>query len=114
LIGEDVTTALLDWRVLAGLAVIAAVSALVSLYLSAFLLGLSGWMFRGHASPAAMRAVVAWSMAPFCAALVISLALIAASVSLVAATPRGRPLPRSRVHGTSPTWLPPHGRSLAY
>jgi len=78
LIGEDVTTALLDWRVLAGLAVIAAVSALVNLYLSAFLLGLSGWMFRGHASPAAMRAVVAWSMAPFCAALVISLALIAA------------------------------------
>jgi signal peptidase I len=76
-IGEDVTTALLDWRALASLLVIATALALVNLYLHGLLLSWSGRIFRGRASPAQMRAVVAWSMAPPCAALVLSLVMIA-------------------------------------
>jgi signal peptidase I len=81
-IGEDVTTALLDWRVLAGLAAVSAVLAVVNLYLHALLLSWSGRLLGGQASPAQMRAVVAWSLAPPSAALVISLLMIA-SLSLI-------------------------------
>jgi signal peptidase I len=76
-IGEDVTTALLDWRALAGLAAIATVFAVISLYLHALLLSWSGRILGGQASPAQMRAVVAWSLAPPSVALVISLIMIA-------------------------------------
>jgi signal peptidase I len=81
-IGEDVTTALLDWRVLTGITVIATALAVVNLYLHAFLLSWSGRILRGQASPAQLRAVVAWGMAPLCAALMMSLVMIA-GLSLV-------------------------------
>jgi signal peptidase I len=75
-IGEDVTTALLDWRVLASLAVIAAALAVVNLYLHALLLSWSGRLLGGRASLAQMRPIVAWSLAPPSAALAISLLMI--------------------------------------
>jgi signal peptidase I len=76
-IGEDVTTALLDWRVLTGLAVIATTLAVVNLYLHSLLLSWSGRPLGGRASPAQLRAVVAWSLAPPSAAFVISVVMIA-------------------------------------
>lgn len=76
LIGEEVTTPLLDWRLLAGLAGLATVLALAGIYLNGFLLSWSGRIFGGRASPAQMRAVVAWGSVPLCASLAISLVMI--------------------------------------
>jgi signal peptidase I len=73
LVAEGLTTALLNWRFLSGGAVIAAVMGIVNLYLNALLLSWSGWIFGGRASPAQMRAVIAWGMAPLCVALAIYL-----------------------------------------
>src|SRR5262249_45959781 len=56
--------------------VIVLVIGVANLYLNALCLSASGRIFGGHASPAQMRAVVAWGMAPLCLALVIDLALI--------------------------------------
>jgi signal peptidase I len=71
------TTALLDWRFLLGAAVVATAFGIVNLYVNAVLLSWVGRIFRGHATPAQMRAVFAWGMAPLGVALVIYLAVIA-------------------------------------
>jgi signal peptidase I len=73
MVDEGLTTALVDWRFLVGTAFIAAIMGIASLYLSALFLSWSGRIFGGRASPAHMRAVLAWGMAPLCAALVIYL-----------------------------------------
>jgi signal peptidase I len=76
LIRAKIPVAALDWRFAAAGVVIALVIGVASLYLNALCLSWSGRIFGGHASPAPMRAVVAWGMAPLCAALVIDLVLI--------------------------------------
>src|SRR5215813_2462853 len=73
LVDEGLTTALLDWRFLAGAAVTAAVVGVVGLYLSAILLSWSGRIFGGRASLAELRAVSAWGMAPLCVSLLVYL-----------------------------------------
>jgi signal peptidase I len=78
LLGKGLTTALLDWRFLTGIAVTAAVLGIVSLYLSAIFLSWSGRIFGGRASPAQMRAVSAWGMAPLCVGLLIYLVTLTA------------------------------------
>jgi signal peptidase I len=75
LAGEEVGP-LLDWRVLTLGAIAALVIGGPSLYLGAFLLRWSGLIFGGFASPAQMRAVLAWGSAPFCAALAIYLVVV--------------------------------------
>jgi signal peptidase I len=64
-------TALLDWRMVAGLAVFGALYGIFSLYLSALLLRWCGRLFGGRASQAQLRAVVAWSLLPYILALVL-------------------------------------------
>jgi len=73
LIDEGLATALLDWRFVAGMVVIAGVIGIVSLYMNALFLSWAGRIFGGRGSPAQMRAVFAWGMAPACLALVIYL-----------------------------------------
>jgi len=76
-IDRGLTTTLLDWRFLLGAVVVATAAGIVNLYVSAVLLSWVGRIFRGRASPAQMRAVIAWGMAPLGVALVIYLAVIA-------------------------------------
>jgi len=78
LLGKGLTTALLDWRFLAGVAVTAAVLGIAGLYLSALFLSWSGRIFGGRASPAQLRAVLAWGMAPLCVGLLIYLVALMA------------------------------------
>jgi signal peptidase I len=73
LIEKGLATALLDWRFLAGMVVVAGVFGIVSLYVNALFLSWVGRIFGGRGSPAQMRAVFAWGMAPACLALVIYL-----------------------------------------
>src|SRR5215471_13536541 len=73
LVGEGLTTALLDWRFLAGVGVIAVAIGIVGLYLNGLFFSWSGRILGGRALPAQMRAVFAWGMAPLCMALVIYL-----------------------------------------
>jgi signal peptidase I len=76
LVGEGITDALLDWRFLAGGAVVAVVAGIVSLYFNAFVMRWSGRPLGGRASSSEMRAVVAWGAAPLCAALAIHLVAV--------------------------------------
>jgi signal peptidase I len=73
---EGLTTALLDWRLVIALVVVTIIMSIVSLYLNAFFLSWSGRIFGGHTSPAQMRVIFAWSMAPFWVALAISLVIV--------------------------------------
>jgi len=73
LVEKGLATALLDWRFLAGLVVIAGAFGILSLYVNALFLSWVGRIFGGRGSPAQMRAVFAWGMAPACLALVIYL-----------------------------------------
>jgi signal peptidase I len=76
LVGEGLTTALLDWRLLTGVGVIAVAIGIVGLYLNGLFFSWSGRILGGRALPAQMRAVFAWGMAPLCVTLVIYLATI--------------------------------------
>jgi len=93
LVGVGLATALLDWRFLAGTAVVAAVVGAVSLYVNALLLTWAGRIFGGRASPAQMRAVFAWGMVPLCLALVIYLAGLTGLQLFAAAGPASSPAP---------------------
>ena len=65
--GFSFTTELLDWRLLTIGAIVAiggAILGIVNLYVSAVLLSWSGRMLGGRASPAVMRAVLAWGYLP--------------------------------------------------
>jgi signal peptidase I len=73
LVEKGLATASLDWRFLAGMVVIAGVFGIVSLYVNALFLSWVGRIFGGRGSPAQMRAVFAWGMAPACLALVLYL-----------------------------------------
>ena len=72
-VSERLTTALLDWRFLAGIAVAAAVLGIASLYVNALFLNWSGRIFGGRASLAELRAVFAWGMAPLCVGVLVYL-----------------------------------------
>ena len=78
LLGDGLTTALLDWRFLAGIAVTAVVLGIPSLYLSAIFLSWSGRIFGGRTSLADMRTVYAWGMAPLSVGLLVYLVTLVA------------------------------------
>jgi signal peptidase I len=75
-IGDRIAVPVLDWRFLAVGAAASLVIGIVTLYLYVFCMALAGWMLGGRASLGAMCAVIAWGVAPLCAALVIYLLIL--------------------------------------
>ncbi len=77
LIYAGFTFALIDWRQIAIGAVAGAILGVVALYVFAALFSGSGKILGGHATPAAMRAVLAWGSAPLIIGIAISLIALA-------------------------------------
>jgi signal peptidase I len=71
--GFGFTTELLDWRLLTIGAIGGAIFGIVNLYVSTVLLSWSGRMLGGRASPAVMRAVLAWGYLPLIVGMAICL-----------------------------------------
>jgi signal peptidase I len=70
------TIELIDWRLIAIGVIGGAILGIVALYVWAVLLSWSGRIMGGHASPAVMRAVLAWGSAPLLIGGVICLAAL--------------------------------------
>lgn len=72
LLGFEWTTEILDWRVLAGIALIGGLSGIIGVYLNALCLRWSGSMFGGRAAVTQLRVLVAWAFLPFITGLGIT------------------------------------------
>jgi signal peptidase I len=78
IIASGLSTALLDWRVVAAVILIGAVVGVLSLYLTACFLKWAGLLFGGRASMAMIRAALAWGWAPFAIGVPICLVVFVA------------------------------------
>ena len=74
-----------DWRALAGIVIGGAILGIIGLYYNGFFFRWSGTLFGGHASPAEVRAALAWGQLPAvlggAAGLLLSLLLVSTGVS---------------------------------
>jgi len=77
LVGQGVGTEMIDWRVLIGMLLLGVSLGVLNLYASALILSAVVRWLGGHASAAAMRAVLAFSMMPSILGLLLSLVLAA-------------------------------------
>jgi len=82
LIYAGFTIELIDWRLVAIDTIVGAILGVVTLYVSAVLFSWGGRIVGGHASPAVMRAVLAWGSTP----LVIGVAICLIALAFVAPT----------------------------
>jgi signal peptidase I len=76
------TAELFDWRLLTIGAIGGAIFGIIAIYVSAVLLSWGGNMLGGRASPAVMRAVLAWGSAP----LIVGMAICLIALVLLAPT----------------------------
>jgi signal peptidase I len=76
MIGAELTTAIVDWRVVAGVSLAGALYGLVGLYIYALCFRWSGRMLGGPATAVQLRAVLAWAFLPYIASLAICFAIL--------------------------------------
>ncbi len=76
LIDKGVTTELLDWRIIAVVALLAAILGIAQLYISGFLFSWCGKILGGRASAVDVRAAFAWGIVPSVAGLAICLTVL--------------------------------------
>jgi signal peptidase I len=76
LLGLGVDSRIFDWRVVVGSAIACAIAGLFSLYIAAFIFKWCGRLFRGRASAADLRTVVAWGATPGVLGLAVTVLLV--------------------------------------
>jgi signal peptidase I len=76
LLNARLTTGLIDWRIIAFVAVVGSLLGIVSLYLNGLFSSWCGGLLGGRAPAVALRAALAWGFAPSAIGLVVCLAVL--------------------------------------